>query len=98
MPAQGPGARRVQHTEHDQQDQGRFIILSPESDVGGATALAERIRVAAEQQLGVAVTYGIASFPQDALTFEELVAYAETNSRVQLAQEAVYSMSGSKGT
>jgi len=90
-------ARRIDLVA-DQQDQGRFIILSPESDVAGATALAERIRVAAEQQLGVAVTYGVASFPQDALTFEELVAYAETNSRVQLAQEAVYSMSGSKGT
>ena len=88
-------ARRIDVVA-DQEEQERFIILSPESDVAGAAALAERIRAAAEQQLGITVAFGVAAFPQDALTFEELVAYAEANSRVQVAREAAYSVTEAK--
>jgi GGDEF domain-containing protein len=78
----GQQARRIDLVT-DQHEQGRFIILSPESSVAGVSALAERIRATAKQQLGIEVTCGLASFPQDAPTFEELVVVAEENSQVQ---------------
>ena len=63
----------------DQRDRGRFVILSPDTTADSSTVVADRIQVAATEQLGVSVACGIASFPDDALTFEELVHRAELN-------------------
>jgi GGDEF domain-containing protein len=60
----------------DQRDRGRFIILSPDTNVASSAIVVDRIQSAAEQ-LGVSLACGIASFPDDALTFEELVHRAE---------------------
>lgn len=56
---------------------GRVILLCPETDATGASLLVERIGAAAEN-LGELVTCGTATFPDEAVTFEELVLQAES--------------------
>lgn len=63
----------------DQHERGRFIIISPDTSASSSDTLAQRIKSAAAEQLGVSVLCGVASFPDEALTFEELVHQAETN-------------------
>jgi GGDEF domain-containing protein len=60
-----------------QQEQGRFVILCPETDAAGSGVVMDRVREAISNQLGVSVRCGAASFPDEALTFEELVSQAE---------------------
>ena len=61
----------------DQRDRGRFVILSPDTNVASSSVVVGRIQAAAAEQLGVSIACGLASFPDDALTFEELVHRAE---------------------
>lgn len=63
----------------DKYDDGRLVLLSPETTAEGTKILAGRIRAMAQEQLGVAVYCGVAAFPDNALTYEELVAQAELN-------------------
>lgn len=63
----------------EQRDRGRFIILSPETDADRSSILANRIQLVATEQLGMSIACGVASFPDGAFTFEELVARAEAN-------------------
>jgi len=58
---------------------GHFIILCPENNTDGTSTLAQRIQADVKNSLGVSIQYGIAAFPSDALTWEELVRRAETN-------------------
>ncbi|MDR3575824.1 MAG: hypothetical protein P4L50_18335 [Anaerolineaceae bacterium] len=58
---------------------GRFIILCPEDNTKGANKLAQRIQSDVKTNLGVSIQYGIAAFPSDALTLEDLLRHAETN-------------------
>lgn len=58
---------------------GHFIILCPENNTNGADKLAQRIQAEVKTNLGVSIQYGIAAFPTDALTLEELIQRAETN-------------------
>lgn len=60
-----------------QREENRFIILCPETDVQGLDVFIDRVQTAAEQ-LGISVSCGKASFPDEALTFEELVDKAES--------------------
>ena len=62
----------------EEREHRRFIIVSPETDTRGSSELVQRIRAAASERLGVSLECGIASFPDEALTFEELVHQAET--------------------
>jgi len=55
----------------DQSD--RFVILCPEADADSTSALRHRIQAAVKSRLGVSISMGVASFPDDALTFEELM-------------------------
>lgn len=57
----------------------RFIVLCPETPSEGSYILAERIKSNAKQSLGIPIVCGIASFPNEALTFEDLVQKAEAN-------------------
>lgn len=61
----------------NQRDRGRFIILSPDTNMVNSTVVVDRIQAAATEELGVSVACGIATFPEDALTFEELIHRAE---------------------
>jgi GGDEF domain-containing protein len=61
----------------EERQHGRFVILSPETPLEGSEVVTERIRRAVIEQLGIGVTIGVATFPDDALTFDELLRKAE---------------------
>ncbi len=69
----------------EQRDRGRFIVLCPETSAVDSNLLVEYIQTVAGEQLGVSVTYGVATFPDEAVTFEELIHQAE--SRLSDAQQ-----------
>lgn len=56
---------------------GRLILLTPEVGEGEAAKVGERIARLVEERLGVTVNYSFAAFPQQALTFEELLNVAD---------------------
>lgn len=60
---------------------GRFIVLCPETEVESAGFLARRARKAVEDRTGLQVACGVASFPDEALTFEDLLNLARDRSR-----------------
>lgn len=51
----------------------RFILVCPETSASSSNTLIERIQTAVETDLGISVSWGIATFPDDALTFEDLL-------------------------
>jgi hypothetical protein len=51
----------------------RFVILCPETDYGNAQILAKRVESAIQERLDIAVLWGAAAFPDDALNFEDLM-------------------------
>lgn len=55
----------------------RFIILCPETDLSHSTTLAQRIQSASRDSMGVSVAWGMASFPDEAVTFADLLQKAE---------------------
>jgi len=57
---------------------GNLVILSPDTDSLKAQALRDRIELIS-RHLGVFVRLGVASFPDHALTFEQLLEEAELN-------------------
>lgn len=62
---------------------GRFVIVCPETDGTGARAVAQNVSHAVKKTLGVELDFGVASFPGDAFTFEELLSRAEGDIRKQ---------------
>lgn len=60
-----------------QSGRDRFIIFCPETNAMDAQVMIDRIKTASEEKIGVPVNCGIGAFPEDALTFEELVRQAE---------------------
>ena len=52
-------------------------ILLPETSTDGTAILASRIQDVAKEQLGLELSSGYASFPRDALTFDDLLNQAE---------------------
>jgi hypothetical protein len=67
---------RVVDMVMEDRENGRFIILCPEIDAQGANILTDRVGKALSNQLGVNISYGVASFPEEALTFETLLTQA----------------------
>lgn len=55
----------------DQPD--RFILVCPETSASSSNTLIQRIQSAVETDLGMNISWGIATFPDDALTFEDLL-------------------------
>lgn len=55
----------------DQPD--RFILVCPETSASSSNTLIQRIQNAVETDLGLSVSWGVATFPDDALTFEDLL-------------------------
>jgi GGDEF domain-containing protein len=83
----------------DQHEQGRFVIVSPDTNAAHSAALAERIKTAAAEKLGVELACGVASFPDEALTFTELVSQAESQlskSVPMMSSLPVYTMNETK--
>jgi GGDEF domain-containing protein len=58
-------------------DHGRFAVLCPETNPEGSAKLAKRICESVMEKLGIPLAYGTASFPDEAITFEDLVSHAE---------------------
>jgi GGDEF domain-containing protein len=63
----------------EQDPNGAFILLCPETNTEGSAILADRIQAMAQERLGVNVSIGYSSFPDEALNFEELLQKAEFN-------------------
>jgi hypothetical protein len=59
---------------------GRYIILCPETNLENAAILAVRIKHIVEERTGLHVQSGAASFPDEALTFEDLLSVARDRS------------------
>jgi hypothetical protein len=60
---------------------GRFVILCPETDLENAVFLADRTCKIIEERTGLHVNCGVASFPDEALTFEDLLYIARDRSK-----------------
>lgn len=51
----------------------RFFVICPETTLSSSETLIQRIRSAIEADLGISLAVGAASFPEDALTIEDLL-------------------------
>jgi GGDEF domain-containing protein len=72
----------IRHTDLLIRDNiGRFVVLCPETDLESAGFLAERIRLIVEERAGLHVNCGVASFPDEALTFEDLLHLSRDRSK-----------------
>lgn len=60
---------------------GRFLVLCPETNLERAGFLAERICRIVEERAGLHVNCGVAAFPDEALTFEDLLNLARDRSK-----------------
>lgn len=81
---------RVRQTDLVMRDHhGRFIILCPETDLDSATLMARRISQAITERTNLQVLYGVAAFPDEALTFDDLLHKAKSRaaSAVEMAVE-----------
>jgi GGDEF domain-containing protein len=57
----------------EQADKQRLVLLCPETPREGVMMMVERLKQTVADQIGVSVRCGVASFPDEALTFEELL-------------------------
>jgi len=65
---------RIRQTDLVLKDyKGRFVVLCPETDFASASLLAKRISQAIEERISLRVLWGAASFPEEALTFDDLL-------------------------
>jgi len=62
----------------EQHKENRIILLLPETDKKAAQTVSKNIHRIAETAIGSGVDIGAATFPDDALTFEDLVSQAES--------------------
>jgi GGDEF domain-containing protein len=65
---------RIRQTDLVLRDQrGRFIILCPETEFSSASLLAQRVSQAIKERTSLKVLWGVAAFPDEALTFDDLL-------------------------
>ncbi len=65
---------RIRQTDLVLRDhRGRFVILCPETDLASAELLAKRIIHAITERTDLQVFFGVAAFPDEALTFDDLL-------------------------
>jgi hypothetical protein len=63
----------------EQRNRGRFVILCPDTNVADLSLMVEYVQLVAKEQLGTDITCGVATFPDEAITFEELLRKAESH-------------------
>ncbi|MGZ9166770.1 MAG: hypothetical protein ACXW4U_16480 [Anaerolineales bacterium] len=83
---------RIRQTDLVMKDhRGHFLILCPETDLANVLLLAKRIERAIKEQVDLRVLCGVASFPEEALTFDDLMkkAYDRLAHEVSLEDMAV---------
>ena len=56
-----------------------IVLVLPETTPEGTDVLADRIRSAIKKNMGINITAGYASFPDEALTFDDLLKQAQTH-------------------
>ena len=65
---------RIRQTDLVLRDhRGRFVILCPETNLDNTILLAKRITQAVKERTNLHVLWGVAAFPEEALTFEDLL-------------------------
>jgi GGDEF domain-containing protein len=65
---------RIRQTDLVLRDyKGRFIVLCPETDLSSASLLGKRISQAVKERTDLRVLWGAAAFPEEALTFDDLL-------------------------
>jgi GGDEF domain-containing protein len=65
---------RIRQTDLVLRDyRGKFIIVCPETDSANASLLAKRISQAVQEKTDLRVFWGVAAFPEEALTFDDLL-------------------------
>lgn len=55
----------------------QFVILCPETNLSSITILAERIQAAVDEGLKAKINWGSAAFPDEAITFDDLLQVAQ---------------------
>lgn len=61
---------------------GYFVIMCAETTRDSAVLLAQRIQSAVSSNIGASAQWSIASFPEEALTFDELLNQAKVNMKI----------------
>lgn len=65
---------RIRQTDLVLRDhRGRFVILCPETNLDNTILLAKRIAQAVKERTNLHVLWGVAAFPEEALTFDDLL-------------------------
>ncbi len=65
---------RIRQTDLVLRDhKGRFVVLCPETDLESTILLAKRIAQAVKERTNLHVLWGVAAFPEEALTFDDLL-------------------------
>ena len=65
---------RIRQTDLVLRDyKGRFMVLCPETDLPNASLLAKRLSQSINERTSLRVLWGVAAFPEEALTFEDLL-------------------------
>ena len=62
----------------EQHKENRIVLLLPESDIEATRAVSGNVQEIARTRIGSKVAIGTATFPEDAITFEDLVFRAES--------------------
>jgi GGDEF domain-containing protein len=84
---------RIRQTDLVMKDhRGHFLILCPETEQASVLLLAKRIIQAINEQVDLKVLWGAASFPAEALTFDDLLrrAYERLANNMSLEDVAVF--------
>ena len=65
---------RIRQTDLVLRDhRGRFVVLCPETNLENTIMLAKRIAQAVKERTNLRVLWGVAAFPEEALTFDDLL-------------------------
>lgn len=56
---------------------GQFVLICPETNLANITIMAERMEAAVEEGLNAKIDWGIAAFPDEAITFDDLLQTAQ---------------------
>jgi hypothetical protein len=72
-------ARTLRRTDFilDYAKQGRLVLVAPEMHKEQTISIVERLNEQAQRRLGISLRSGVASFPNQGVTFEELLYQAE---------------------
>lgn len=64
-----------------------FIVLLPEISREGTPELIQKLEIAAREQLGLELSFGLSVFPEEEVTFGKLLERAEANMRLSAEQK-----------